>query len=457
MKGPREASASRICGLILLAGLISNSACRGADVDGPDMPLVDASTDAGDALADASAVRDVAAPPPTGDPDMEWAEVGWNPNDCELLHTKSKSVGLGKLNWLECNSPIKGCRYLDVSGIEGAPSYPKEKFFGFSPITLEDGTLRLALVAIFDSYRIHGVFDEEGEQLIAWKADKTCGAHPVQAHPDGRISLAVTQYDDKGDFAASRFVFGDIETLLGRSPSIVDVTADDMWGRRVEGNLTRVYRGVLGPRMVAFYAAAPPRVLAWNYKERPTRIDIPDSILEQSNPILVGDEIVFETYGHPETRGFSVRRVDGTVEMLYQKPSVWPAELYGDRENVVWQESINLGDGTYSVELWTAPLSTKGPWSARKVATLGPREMYQGRYGEGYFAFRVDGDTLGLIRTSDGARFDIAPPPEFGWVWASGVVAGEVWALVHLHPGGYSLRHTVVRIPIDSIVTGALQ
>jgi len=429
----------------LIAWTAATLGCHNASerIDAQQPPHHDESGDAGEDAPE------VATPLPDGDPYNEWVQVVWAGRDC-LWQTASRDLELGKLRWLSCDGSIDGCRYLDVSDVEGGRVYSNDKIFGFYPSVLENGTLRLTLAANFHEFRFHGVFDDD-ELLVAWKAYDTCGTHTPQSHRDGRISLIVNQVDEKGYVLGSRIAFGDAKTLLKPSPPFVDVTAEDMWGRKVANNIAMVYQAFLGHELAAFYLAPPPRIVAWDYQNRPAQVEIAEEVLEASNPIIVGKELIFEQYGAPDVRGFAVRRADGHVEMLYVKPGVWPAELMGDGTNLVWQESIAHGDGTFSAELWTAPLSTERPWQARKVATLGSREFYQGAFGEGFFAYRIDSDELGLVRLSDGAQFMVSSPPDLGWSRISGIAAGEVWALLHRTPGNAGFRYTIGRIPIDSI------
>lgn len=437
-------------GILLVSLLASVCGCHGGNGRSlDDQPRTHDEIE--DANADGGEIPDGGGPLPEGGSHSEWVRSGWLANDC-LWQTASKNLGLGKLRWRGCEGTVEDCRYLDVSDIEGGQVYTNDKIFWFSPSRLEDGTLRLTIAANYPDYRIHGVFDNDGDQLIAWKATKTCGVNTPQSHPDGRISIDVTLPDNDGNVAASRVAFGDVESMLTPSPPFVDVTAEDIWGRKVIGNITMVYRTFLGRDIAAFYVARPPRVVAWDYRNRPARIEISELVLEASNPIIVGNEIIFEQYGSPDVRGFAVRRPDGRVEMLYVKPGVWPAELMADDTNLAWQESVDLGDAAFSAELWTASISTQSPWQARKVAELGSRELYQGAFGDGHFAYRIDSDQLGLVRLADGAKFTMSSPPGLGWSYISGISAGEVWALLHVNPGGANLRYTIARIPIASII-----
>ncbi len=246
---------------------------------------------------------------------------------------------------------------------------------------------------------------------------------------------------------AHRIIYGELPALLGANPSYLDMD------KSVTGlELFTVSDVRFSNSMFALQTGLSPHVYTWNYAGKPVQIPRPTDVAEQHSPIVLGSEVVFSRYGTATSTGFAVRRENGNVEVLHTKSTAWSTFLERDSASYVWQELTTGG----VLELWTSPLTVPvapfQPTLVRVVdATSG--NFVAAAFGEGWWVYYKDIDTLRAVRISDGHWVDMPPPKDKGWIEPFAVVDGEVWANVQHVPGTSNGVSSIVRVPIAALGT----
>lgn len=206
--------------------------------------------------------------------------------------------------------------------------------------------------------------------------------------------------------------------------------------------------------IVALEVGVNPFVYTWDYSTaKPELIPRPPDVQEDYGVIVKGSEVVFlRDSGLATARAFAVRHADGTVENLFQKPSVWSAFLRSDGTSFCWQE-LSQSDAGSVLEVWKSPFTTvPAGFKAEKLASIPGAEVFvQAGLAGGYWVYRMNEQTLRAIRVSDGKHLDVQAPPGFGWIVPFGVVNGEIWAQIHVVPGTDGNPYSVARVPLASL------
>lgn len=448
----RVSSIAAAVAAIALGAATLGGACNATTDDSPG-PL-DGGRDAGarpvDAVNDAHRDQPVDSRQDSTVPDSSTSFVPtWFPDGCHIVQVGEDEPVLAKLEWLDCGNGIPGCRWMDASSIPGAPSAGLQYLKSDGVVVAPQGAdIRFAFMAYFDGIHRFGIYDGDGMRLAGWWRHDTdpCTVAALDLESDGTTAVGITRGDTTG-IGNQRIFYGALPDVVAGTAPFVDMTA-----AIVGTDLTTPAIVRFSPSMMTFELSPLARLMVWDYHSTPARLPVDDGISEQEEAVVVGGDVYFRTDGDPSVRGISIRHAWGAIDRLYVKPSVWPAHFQSDGSTAVWQELTTDSNGQPLTELWSAPLSPNGPWTAHRVTTLGPKQFYRGGFvREGWYVYPADDLVLRLVRIADGAHVDVSPPPGYGWVDGVGVVNGEAWATVHHEPGAYALVYSFVRIPVASL------
>lgn len=446
------------------AGLSAALACCSCDDASGPGPAGSGGSDAGDAKSEGDGGAPDAGPEDAGDagdgeasvdadawvsvPDA-WELASWNPPGCQMLRAADLKKALPAMGWLDCGNGISGCTFLDTSQLPGAAALPGLKLYHAYDVRQTSAGTMFALVVVYGPAE-HGaaLFDLNGP-LAAWRSNSVtdCVVNDLVFGDDELVALRHSRIADGGIIAAA--VHGPRDAVIagGGSTLLVD--------KSVTGNaLSGLARVQLTKSIVALEVGVNPFVYTWDYSTaKPELIPRPPDVQEDYGVIVKGSEVVFlRDSGLATARAFAVRHADGTVENLFQKPSVWSAFLRSDGTSFCWQE-LSQSDAGSVLEVWKSPFTTvPAGFKAEKLASIPGAEVFvQAGLAGGYWVYRMNEQTLRAIRVSDGKHLDVQAPPGFGWIVPFGVVNGEIWAQIHVVPGTDGNPYSVARVPLASL------
>jgi hypothetical protein len=390
------------------------------------------------------------APDAFGD---DWELAPWNPPECQILRAKDLAKAVPPLVWKDCENGIAGCVYLDTSGIPGTPYANGDKLNADYQVARMGTSTYFSITPIFGKYDNGVVLYELGVgPRAAWKSDQNATHCSVSYLRFGTTGGAALSFGESGGNEVVNDIVYSKDDVLGiDSASLLKVD------KTVTGNsLAGVFDLHFSSSLMAFEMGLDRLIYTWDFGPgKPQLIPRPSDIAEDYAAIVKGSETVFvRDSSMPTARAFAVRHADGTVENLYQKPSVWAIGLLGDDTDFVWQEQDPTSG---AVELWTAPWTTSSasfaPKKVRAIDGLGGYLAAAGYSGDKWWIYYKDDTTLRAVRITDGAWLDAPAPKGFGWLLRPfGVVNGEIWASIHLPPSTQT-RYSVARVPIASLGT----
>lgn len=378
-----------------------------------------------------------------------WELAPWSPPGCQIFRAADLTEAVAPLVWNDCANGLAGCLYFDASPL---PSATLKKMWQKFDVALRSTSTFLTVLPIYDKFIDGATIYELGVgPRSAWKSDRNTGCAVQQA------SFGV----DSGAALRVGTAFGNNEVTSG-----VLYNKTDSWNldgspilyvdKTVTGNpMAGVFEVQFSSSIMALQMGLDALIYAWDFGPgKPTLIPRPAEVQQDYGPLVQGSEIVFMRYSaNAAARAFAVRHANGTVEKLYQKPSVWADNLGTDGTDFTWQE---WNQSTNVVELWTAPwTASPASFAPKKVRTLdGAQAFVRGGYrGEKWWVYTRDDATLRAIRITDGAYLDVPAPTGFGWITPLGVVNGEIWASIFKFPAGNSATYSVARVPIVSLGT----
>ncbi|MBX3125804.1 MAG: hypothetical protein KF718_03780 [Polyangiaceae bacterium] len=378
-----------------------------------------------------------------------WKTPAWNPPGCNFLQATEPVKAVPATPWVACDNGVAGCQLLETSLVPGEKTAAHSKFGALNNARRQNGSTYFSGVLMLGTYdHAATVYALDATPLAVWRAPDTlangCTVAESTFGEHGGVSSRFRYRVVVGE-SAVRIIYGELPALLGPNPSYLDMD------KSVTGlELFTVNHVRFSSTMMALYTGLNPHVYVWPYSGTPTQIPKPADVSEQHSPIVIGSEVVFTRYGSPTSTGFAVRRANGNVDMLHTKPTAWAAKLRKDDANYVWQELTDTG----ILELWTSPLTK--PVTAFQPKLVRVVESASGSFvgaafGEGWWVYRKDIDTLRAVRISDGHWVDMPPPKDKGWIEPFAVVEGEVWANVQHVPGTANGVSSIVRVPIASL------
>ncbi|MBX3131130.1 MAG: hypothetical protein KF718_30705 [Polyangiaceae bacterium] len=377
-----------------------------------------------------------------------WKTPAWNPAVCNYLQAKDPKKALPAMTWTDCANGVAGCQMLDTSLVPGEKTAAHSKLGALNHAVRQGGKTLFAAGVMLGTYdHAAAVFALDATPLAVWRSADTligCSVGDSTFGEDGGVSSRFGYPVVSGE-RAHRVIYGELPALLGANPSYLDMD------KSVTNNpLFTVNHVRFSATMMALYTGLSPHVYVWDYSGKPLQIPRPADVSEQHSPIVIGSEVVFTRYGSPTSTGFAVRRTNGAVDVLHNRPTAWAAKLRKDDANYVWQELTDTG----ILELWTSPLTK--PVTAFlpklvRVVESPSGNFVRAAFGEGWWVYYKDIDTLRAVRISDGHWVDMPPPKDKGWTEPFAVVEGEVWANLQHVPGTSSAVSSIVRVPIASL------
>ncbi len=387
----------------------------------------------------------------TTDP-AAWKNPPWNPPGCNVLRAVDLAKALPPLDWVPCNNGIKGCVLMDTSQLPGPGAFSPNMRLGVLAGVYQYGTRIIFSVGVpFSGYDWTSVIYEVGKgPIAAWRArnDEPCSMGRAYLWKGG--VLQQTNLDPDGGYAQILH-YGTVDQLVNGTASSILIDGT------VTGNpQLSVLSGELGVSQMALeLGPGGSTIYVWDMGSgKPVATSKPAGSWDDYNISVKGSEVLFERDGDLSKAGIALRRSDGSVVMLYQKPGVWVSWLASDRTDVVWQELTQYDGGGGKLELWTSPWADDPSlFKPRKVASLPGSFFVVGGYsGGGYYPFYLDDGTIRAVRLSDGAHIDIPAPPGYGWINPWGVVNGEIWCPVHIpRDAGLGVPRSIARIPLASL------
>jgi hypothetical protein len=381
-----------------------------------------------------------------------WELAPWSPPGCQILRATDLESSVPPLVWKDCGNGVAGCVYLDTSSLPGHPNANGDKIRQRIGVARRSSTTFFTVSAIYGKFVGGPVLYELGVgPRAAWKSDveaTSCNAGGVVFGEEGGAAIKFS-HTMAADTITSGVLWNKTESWkLDDSPVLwVDKAV-------TENGLTGVFDVRFSSSLMALVIAPSGRIATWDFSAAtPALIPRPADVAQDSNTVVKGNEVVFQRDGPVATgRAFAVRHAGGTVENLYQKPSVWAVDLRSDGVDLVWQE---LDETTNVLELWSAPFTTSpASFAAKKVRTIEspPTVLVRAGFaGEKWFVYTHADTALRAIRLTDGAWVEAPPPAGFGWVTAFGVVNGEIWSTIFVSPGTNATNYSVARVPISSL------
>lgn len=379
-----------------------------------------------------------------------WKTPAWNPPGCNFLQATDPKKAIPATPWTTCNNGVTGCQMLDTSLVPGRSSVAHSKFGALNNARRHNGSTYFSGVLMLGT-KDHAatVYALDATPLAVWRGPDTvtgCTVSESSFGEDGGVNSRFGYRVGPG-VSSHRIIYGELPALLGTTPQYLDMD------KSVTGlELFTVSNVRFSSSMFALQTGLSPHIYTWNYSGKPVQIPRPADVSDQFMPIVVGSEVVFSRYGTPTSTGFAVRRQNGNLEVLHTRPTAWAVGLATDAANYVWQELTNSG----VLELWTSPLTNPvtafQPKLVRVVEGTGGK-LVSAAFGEGWWVYYKDIDTLRAVRISDGHWVDMPPPKDKGWIEPFAVVDGEVWANVQHVPGTSNGVSSIVRVPIAALGT----
>ncbi|MBX3131547.1 MAG: hypothetical protein KF718_32820 [Polyangiaceae bacterium] len=377
-----------------------------------------------------------------------WKTPAWNPPGCNFLQATDPEKAIPATPWVGCGNGVTGCQMLDTTLVPGRATVAHSKLGGLNHVERKAGVTRFSTALMLGTYdHVAAVFALDATPLAVWRAADTlvgCSVGDSTFGEDGGVSSRFGYPVVPGE-RAHRIIYGDLPVLLGAAPTYLDMDKSVTGLELFTVNHVRFSSSVL-----ALWTAFNMQVYVWPYSGKPVQVPKPADVSEQHSPIVVGSEVVFTRYGSPTSTGFAVRRANGDMDVLHTKPTAWAAKLRTDGSHYVWQELSDTG----VLELWTSPLTK--PVTAFQPKLVRVVESASGKFvdtafGEGWWVYRKDIDTLRAVRISDGHWVDMPPPKDKGWIEPFAVIDGEVWANVQHVPGTANGVSSIVRVSIASL------
>ncbi len=377
------------------------------------------------------------AGPPDG-----WDYASWSAQACTVFQATDPGQSVPQLAWLPCNNGITGCVVQDTTELppettafllEGVHSYGKRTIFveGWSSNTQS----------------VEAVYQLGKGPIAAWLSQGDgCAVEGMSLSEGGAI-----QQIDSGYYGSitSLLRYGSVDQLIAGTAPIASIDST------VIGDSSSIGWGELGATFMVLQVYPNGPLLLWDFgANQPKAMATPSAVTQDWAVAVRGNELLFLRSDQPYNSGIALRHADGSVVMLYQKPTVDIGFVESDGVEVVWEEITQPTGAGMTCEIWTSPWASDAasfkPHLVRACGFNWPDVSFS---GGGYYLYDYDSTTLRAVRLSDGAHLDIPAPLGCYWSGWAGVIGSEIWSGVRFQGGNHYEVDTIARVPLASLGT----